>query len=101
MEFFERSHKPLEGQGAGIVLNPATTRWFAEHDSDEPVGVPARYLRYLDRDGGVAAKSRTRICSRPTTPPSAAFGREQYHLGQEVVSADAADAAVRRSPGLR
>jgi len=42
VEVFERSRKPLEGQGAGIVLNPATTRWFDEHDSDEPVGVPAR-----------------------------------------------------------
>ena len=98
VEVFERSHKPLEGHGAGIVLNPATTRWFDQHDSDEPVGVPARYVRYLDRDGGVAAElPHAYLFSSYDTLYRrllAAFGREQCHLGEEVVSADAADAAV-------
>jgi 2,6-dihydroxypyridine 3-monooxygenase len=98
VEVFERSRKPLEGQGAGIVLNPATTRWFAEQDSDEPAGVPARYVRYLDRDGGVAAQlPHAYLFSSYDTLYRrllAAFGREQYHLGEEVVSAEAADAAV-------
>jgi 2,6-dihydroxypyridine 3-monooxygenase len=98
VEVFERSRKPLEAQGAGIVLNPGTMRWFAEHDSDEPVGVSARSVRYLDRDGGVAAElPHAYLFSSYDTLHRrllAAFGREQYHLGQEVVSAHAADAAV-------
>lgn len=28
---FERSPVPLSGLGAGIVLNPATVRYFTEH----------------------------------------------------------------------
>jgi 2,6-dihydroxypyridine 3-monooxygenase len=98
VEVFERSHKPLEGQGAGIVLNPATTRWFDEHGSDERVGVPARYVRYLDRDGVVAAElPHAYLFSSYDTLYRrllAAFGREQCHLGEEVVSADAAGATV-------
>ena len=98
VEVFERSHKPLEGQGAGIVLNPATTRWFAEHDSEERIGVLARYVRYLDRDAGDAAElPHAYLFSSYDTHYRrvlAAFGREQYHLGEEVVSADAANAAV-------
>jgi 2,6-dihydroxypyridine 3-monooxygenase len=29
---YERSEVPLEGRGAGIVLNPATVRYFTEND---------------------------------------------------------------------
>jgi 2,6-dihydroxypyridine 3-monooxygenase len=98
VEVFERSRKPLEGQGAGIVLNPATTRWLSEHDSDERVGVLARYVRYLDRDGGIGAElPHAYLFSSYDTLYRrllAAFGRERYHLGEEVVSADGADAAV-------
>ena len=32
VEVYERSEIPLEGQGAGIVLNPTTVRFFTEND---------------------------------------------------------------------
>jgi hypothetical protein len=32
VEVYERSNVPLAGQGAGIVLNPATVRYFTENN---------------------------------------------------------------------
>lgn len=88
----ERSRKPLEGQGAGIVLNPATLRWFVEREGLDPgeIGVSARYLRYLGRDGETAAElvAPYRFSSYETLYRKllAAFGTERYHLGEEVVA---------------
>jgi 2,6-dihydroxypyridine 3-monooxygenase len=107
VEVCERSPAPLEGQGAGIVLNPATIRWFTDHEGDDAdhIGVSARFVRYLDRDGSVAAQlpHSYRFTSYDTLYRRllAAFGRERYHLGEEVVAGDVDDAtaSVRLASG--
>ena len=50
---YERSRSPLEGRGAGIVLHPATIRYFIESGAMDVsrVSAKAEWLRYLDRDG--------------------------------------------------
>jgi 2,6-dihydroxypyridine 3-monooxygenase len=52
----ERSPEPLTGRGAGIVLHPATVRWWREHDVRPLAELSAKMtrLRYLDPDGGIA-----------------------------------------------
>ncbi len=52
----ERSPVPLTGRGAGIVLHPATVRWWVEHDVRPlpEMSAAMRRLRYLDAAGGVA-----------------------------------------------
>ena len=107
VEVYERSRTPLEGQGAGIVLNPATIRWFAEHRGDEAdqIGVSARFVRYLDQDGQVAAElsHSYRFTSYDTLYRRllAAFGIERYHLGEDVIAGqvDGATASVHFASG--
>lgn len=100
VDVFERSRRPLEGQGAGIVLNPATIRWFREHEGSraDEIGVGVGHLRYLALDGGVAAEARApyRFASYDTLYRRllAAFGRARYHLGQEVVTGDGDETGV-------
>src|SRR5438045_1263962 len=52
---FDRSPVPLTARGAGIVLHPATVRWWREHDVRPLAEMSAamRRLRYLDADGAV------------------------------------------------
>jgi 2,6-dihydroxypyridine 3-monooxygenase len=52
----ERSPVPLTGRGAGIVLHPATVRWWREHDVRPlpEMSAAMRRLRYLDARGAVA-----------------------------------------------
>ena len=52
----ERSPEPLTGRGAGIVLHPATVRWWRERDVRPLAEMSAamRRLRYLDAGGTVA-----------------------------------------------
>jgi 2,6-dihydroxypyridine 3-monooxygenase len=52
----ERSPTPLTGRGAGIVLHPATVRWWREHDVRPlpEMSAAMRRLRYLDADGTIA-----------------------------------------------
>jgi len=52
----ERSPTPLTGRGAGIVLHPATVRWWREHDVRPLAEMSAamRRLRYLDAGGAIA-----------------------------------------------
>jgi 2,6-dihydroxypyridine 3-monooxygenase len=51
----ERSPEPLTGRGAGIVLHPATVRWWREHDVRPLAEMSAamRRLRYLDAGGAI------------------------------------------------
>ena len=87
---YERSRTPLEGRGAGIVLNPATARYFVEYDAldlDE-ISIKANALRYLDADGGLADEQRVsyRFSSYNALYRGLldSFGEDRYHLGQEV-----------------
>lgn len=97
----ERSRRPLEGQGAGIVLNPATLRWFVEREGLDPadVGLSARYLRYLGRDGETAAElvAPYRFSSYDTLYRNllSAFGTDRYHLSEEVVAGSEEGDVVR------
>jgi 2,6-dihydroxypyridine 3-monooxygenase len=52
----ERSPEPLTGRGAGIVLHPATVRWWREHDVRplDDMSAAMRRLRYLDADGAIS-----------------------------------------------
>jgi 2,6-dihydroxypyridine 3-monooxygenase len=52
----ERSPTPLTGRGAGIVLHPATVRWWRAHDVRPlpEMSAAMRRLRYLDADGAIA-----------------------------------------------
>jgi 2,6-dihydroxypyridine 3-monooxygenase len=52
----ERSPEPLTGRGAGIVLHPATVRWWGEHDVRplDELGPRMTRLRYLDGAGAIA-----------------------------------------------
>ncbi len=90
VDVFERSRAPLEGQGAGIVLNPATVRYLVDRGLDDLCGmsVATGVLRYLDRGGEVVAEHPEpyRFSSYDTLYRAmlGCFGRERYHLGQEV-----------------
>ncbi len=52
VDVFERSRRPLEGRGAGIVLHPAMTRVLGADVSRW--SAHASRLRYLDEDGAIA-----------------------------------------------
>lgn len=107
VDVYERSRALLEGQGAGIVLNPATVRWFIEKEGIEAarLGQSARFLRYLDADGETAAEyvSPYKFTSYDTLYRKFldAFGRSRYHLSEEVLGADQDErnATVRLASG--
>jgi 2,6-dihydroxypyridine 3-monooxygenase len=62
VEVFERAPAALEGRGAGIVVNPATVRYFVANDVLEipAITASASCLRYLARDGTVASEEPCR-----------------------------------------
>ena len=59
VEVYERSTKPLEGRGAGIVLHPASVRYLCRGDGRalDEFSSHARALRYLVRSGAVVHES--------------------------------------------
>lgn len=95
VEVFEREVGELSSRGAGIVLQPATVRYFVEHGGldVEALSVGSRYLRWLHRDGSVRYEEEP--CPYRFTAWNtlyrhyiAAFGREHYHLGEPLVGFD-------------
>jgi 2,6-dihydroxypyridine 3-monooxygenase len=58
----ERSAEPLTGRGAGIVLHPATVRWWGEHDVRplDELSAKMTRLRYLDAEGAIADEQTCR-----------------------------------------
>jgi 2,6-dihydroxypyridine 3-monooxygenase len=100
VEVYERSEAPLRDRGAGIVLHPATIRYLTENGirKASEIGVPARWLRYLAPDGGMASEEP---CQFRFTSYYAlyrdllgCFEANRYHLGREVVGFDAARGGV-------
>lgn len=85
---YERSSTPLVGLGAGIVLNPATVRYFTRSKSFDvtATSTSAHRLRYLDRYGQVVAEQPCayRFSSYNTIYREllAAFGTDNYLLGE-------------------
>jgi len=103
VEVYERSDVPLAGQGAGIVLNPATVRYFSENDVLDlgKMSVPAQYLRYIGRNGAaVDEQPKSYLFSSYNALYRGlldCFGNDQYHLGAAVegFEADAEGVTVR------
>jgi 2,6-dihydroxypyridine 3-monooxygenase len=94
VEVYERSSVPLEGRGAGIVLNPATVRYFTENDALDinDASVSTRWVRYMDRDGSIAAEHpfSYRFTSYNALYQGllGCFDEDRYHLGEKVVGFD-------------
>ncbi|MGY1602927.1 FAD binding domain-containing protein [Geodermatophilus sp. SYSU D00815] len=90
VDVYERSRVPLEGRGVGIVLHPATVRYFLEHRLLDltAVSTSASVHRYLARDGSVLAEAARRhhFTGYNTLYGTLleAFGRERYHLDSEA-----------------
>jgi 2,6-dihydroxypyridine 3-monooxygenase len=90
----ERSRTPLEGRGAGIVLHPATVRYFTANNLLElnQVSAPADRLRYVARDSSVVHEEpcRYRFTSYYTLHQGLlnAMDPERYEMGAEVVDWD-------------
>jgi 2,6-dihydroxypyridine 3-monooxygenase len=92
----ERSTAALQARGAGIAVLPETLRYPVQR-----LGIPVEKItssteriRFLDRDGAVdhEKRHRYRFSSWNTIYGTllAAFGRERYRLGADVIAFDAA-----------
>lgn len=103
VDVFERSHRPLEGRGAGIVLHPASVR--AVTTDITKLSARAVRTRYVDASGCI---THDEPCSYRFTSYLALhralldeFDRARYHLGSEVVSfqGDHRRVVVQRADG--
>src|SRR4051794_12883803 len=88
VDVYERSRRPLEGRGAGIVLHPAVFRALARDPAE--ISSHATTLRYLDRAGAIASEQPCsyRFISYATLHRELLEGldRDAYHLGSEVLA---------------
>jgi 2,6-dihydroxypyridine 3-monooxygenase len=90
VKVLERSRAPLAGRGAGIVLNPATVRYFTLRETRDvrSMSVATQWLRYVGADGGVAAEQQAayRFSSYNAIYHGLRedFGSDDYHLAQNV-----------------
>lgn len=104
---YERSPTPLSGLGAGIVLNPATVRYFTDNGLPEVVEASERsqWVRYMGHDGAVVAKqSAEHLFSSYNALYRGfleSFGEDRYHLGVavEAFEQDEGGVSVRLSGG--
>lgn len=94
VDVYERSDIPLAGLGAGIVLNPATVRYFTENEVLEPgeISVPSRWVRYMDHDGGIVDQQPiSHLFSSYNALYQGfldCFDEDRYHLGATVEGFD-------------
>jgi 2,6-dihydroxypyridine 3-monooxygenase len=91
---YERSPVPLAGQGAGIVLNPATVRYFTTRPGFNlnSLSMAPRWVHYMDQSGGTAHELP---CPYRFSSYNALyrgllddFEAGRYHLGAAVVGFD-------------
>jgi 2,6-dihydroxypyridine 3-monooxygenase len=103
VDVLERSPVPPEGRGTGIVGHPITMRYLVERTGRAlgDIGVPARRLRYLDRDGSIAYERRCayRFASYFELYRGLldAFGTDHYHLSTELAHLENRDHEVTLS----
>jgi 2,6-dihydroxypyridine 3-monooxygenase len=103
VDVLERSPVLPEGRGTGIVAHPITVRYLVERVGTAlgDIGVPARRLRYLDRDGSIAYERRCayRFASYFELYRGLldAFGTDHYHLSTELAHLDNRDHEVTLS----
>ena len=94
IEVFERVPVPLEGRGAGIVLNPATIRYLAACGAQDvkQISATANWFRYMDRDGTIAYEEPGRYRFTAYTVLYGGllgcFDESRYHLGEECIGFD-------------
>lgn len=107
VDVYERSRTPLQGKGAGIVLHPATARYFTDDgtlDLDE-ISISSHWLRYMGRDGSIIDEQPCdyRFISYTTLYQGLLdrFDEKHYHLGEEVIGfeQDSDRVAVRLADG--
>lgn len=100
VDVFERSPAHLEDRGAGIMLNPATVRYFLVKKVVDirQVSAPIRRFQYLDRAGRVVASapafwwsSAYNVLYRGLL---GCFDRTRYHLGEECIGFDQDETGV-------
>jgi len=90
VKVLERSRTPLAGRGAGIVLNPATVRYFTSRATRElrSLSVATRWVRYLGADGAIAAEQPAayRFSSYNALYDGLLddFGPDDYHLARNL-----------------
>jgi len=90
VKVLERSRTPLAGRGAGIVLNPATVRYFSLRGTRDvrSLSVATKYLRYMGANGGIAAEQQVayRFSSYNAIYHGLLqdFGLDDYHLALNV-----------------
>ena len=97
VDVFERSRRPLEGRGAGIVLHPKTVAVL--DDDTRALSARAVRMRYIDGAGRVTHDVE---CSYRFTSYFALhrmlldqFDRAHYHLDSEVIRFDQKDGRAR------
>ena len=93
VEVFERSPVLLQDRGSGIVLNPATVRYFIDHDfHPAELSAAVNRFRYLSPDGGIAYEDgshyRFAAYSLLYGQLLSAFGLGHYHLAEECTGFD-------------
>jgi 2,6-dihydroxypyridine 3-monooxygenase len=92
VQVHERSKTPLDGRGAGIIAHPATVRYLTQHDilSIDQISVPARWIRYRDRDGCVAHEEPCRYLFTSYyalyRSLSECFAGSPYRFGEEMIA---------------
>jgi 2,6-dihydroxypyridine 3-monooxygenase len=93
VEVFERSPALLQDRGSGIVLNPATVRYFVGHGlPPAQLSATANWFRYMSPDGSIAheEESHYRFAAYSTLYGQLldAFGHGHYHLAEECTGFD-------------
>jgi len=100
VEVYERSRAPLEGRGAGIVLHPASIRYFIESEAMDVgrVSAKADWLRYVDRRGDMVHEAPCRywFTSYYTLHKGLldCFDETRYHLGAGLVGIHQTDDSI-------
>ncbi|MFN2645084.1 MAG: 2,6-dihydroxypyridine 3-hydroxylase [Burkholderiales bacterium] len=102
VEVYERSHAPLSGYGAGIVVQPELSRYFLERTdlTLERISVPSDSIKYYDAARGtligkVDAAWRYTSYNALYRGLLRAYGRERYHLGETLSAIEQDEKEVR------